>query len=43
MDELFIVINEIDTHVVAIKGSNKFPITNSVAANVRLSPLFKKT
>lgn len=36
-DTLFIVVNEIDNHVVAIKGNGIFSITYSVVANVRSS------
>lgn len=40
MDHLYIVINELDTHVVSMKGSNIFPVTYSLAAKVKYQYLF---
>lgn len=37
IDTLFIVVNEIDNHVIAMKGNGIFSITYSVVANVRLT------
>lgn len=33
-DQLSFIVNELDTNVVAIKGSNIFPVTHALAANV---------
>lgn len=34
-DQLYLIINELDKNVVAIKGSNVFPISYALAADVR--------
>lgn len=33
-EQLFLTVNEIDTNVIAIQGSNIFPLTYSTLANV---------
>lgn len=34
MEELFMVVNEVDTNAVSMKGSNVIPITFSIIASV---------
>ncbi len=43
MNELFIVVNEIDNHAVAVKGNGVFAITYSLVANVRSLIFYEKT
>ncbi len=33
-DQLVVILNEVDTHVIAVKGNGVFPVTYGLAANV---------
>lgn len=39
-DQLVIILNEVDTHSISVKGNGVFPVTYGLVANVSFSQLF---